>query len=249
MQKEILNEITELKKLLAAVIGTSDLKPGEQFSKEALDKAAKEFQKLSIERGDWIPDSDIPKYIKKARYHSGKFIINNFGFTNYFKRGQTYYFNKKDVVALDKELKERNIDLGRYMEYIEDLTKFKKYISDANANNKSNKKVKAFKLPSGLKDITSPPIKMHSPEIIKTDLAKLKEDFYQNKLADYIDIYNKNHAMMKFIYHFEKYIDPIVKRKCKKWCNDFNYANNALQEVTKKKEVFIPVRNEDMIEL
>ena len=52
MQKELLAEIKELKIAISTLIGTSDLHPEEQFSKEALDKAAKQFQKLSIERGE-----------------------------------------------------------------------------------------------------------------------------------------------------------------------------------------------------
>ena len=55
--------------------------------------------------------------------------------------------------------------------------------------------------------------------------------------------------MTKFIYHFEKYLEPVLKRRCKKWCDDFNYANHSLEEVTKKKEKFIPVKDEDMIQL
>lgn len=38
MQKEFLAEIKELKTAICMLIGTSDLLPKEQFSKEALDK-------------------------------------------------------------------------------------------------------------------------------------------------------------------------------------------------------------------
>lgn len=55
--------------------------------------------------------------------------------------------------------------------------------------------------------------------------------------------------MMKFIYHFEKYLEPELKKRCKKWCDNFNYANNALEAVTKKNETFKPVKEENMIEL
>lgn len=47
---------------------------------------------------------------------------------------------------------------------------------------------------------------------------------------------------MKFIYPFQKYIDPQIKRRCKKWCDDLNYANHALELITKKKETFIPLK-------
>ena len=131
MQKELLAEIKELKAAISTLIGTSDLHPEEQFSKEALDKAAKQFQKLSIERGDWVNDSDITKYIKNAHYRAGAFIIREFNFTNYFKSGRTFFFNKKDLIALAKELKERNVNLGRYMEYIDDQVRFKKNLANA----------------------------------------------------------------------------------------------------------------------
>lgn len=50
MEKEILSEIKQLKAAISKLIGTADLPAKEQFSTEALDKAAKQFQKLSIER-------------------------------------------------------------------------------------------------------------------------------------------------------------------------------------------------------
>ena len=49
MEQEILSEIKAFKKLLAKVVGTSDLPARQQFSKEVIAKAAKEYEKLSIE--------------------------------------------------------------------------------------------------------------------------------------------------------------------------------------------------------
>ncbi len=249
MQKEILSEIKELRTALTQVLGISDLPPDQQFLKEALNKAAKEFQKLNIERGQWVADHSIGKYIKNAGYRAGAFIRQEFGFSNYFKRGQTYYYSKKDLISLGKELKERNVDLGRYMEFIEDQTKFKKYLSEAAQNNKGKLKNKSYKLPAEANNITTSPPPMPGASVIREDIKRLKEDFFQYKLSDYIDIYKDNYAMTKFIYHFEKYLEPGLKRRCKKWCDDFNYANHALEEVTKKKEKFIPVKDEDMIQL
>src|SRR5688572_19055125 len=100
MEKEILFEIKQLRADISKLIGTSELQPKDQFSKEALDKAAKQFQKLSIERGEWIEEYNISRYIKNAHYRAGAFIRQEFGFSNYFKRGQTYYYNKKDLIAL-----------------------------------------------------------------------------------------------------------------------------------------------------
>ena len=249
MQKEILSEIKELRTALTQILGISDLPPDQQFLKEALNKAAKEFQKLNIERGQWVADHSIGKYIKNAGYRAGAFIRQEFGFSNYFKRGQTYYYSKKDLISLGKELKERNVDLGRYMEFIEDRTKFKKYLSEAAQNNKGKLKNKSYKLPTEVNNITTSPPPMPEASVIREDIKRLKEEFFQYKLSDYIDIYRDNYAMTKFIYHFEKYLEPGLKRRCKKWCDDFNYANHALEEVTKKKEKFIPVKDEDMIQL
>ncbi|WP_394772930.1 hypothetical protein [Flavobacterium sp.] len=249
MQKEILSEIKELRTALTQVLGISDLPPDQQFLKEALNKAAKEFQKLNIERGQWVADHSVGKYIKNAGYRAGAFIRQEFGFSNYFKRGQTYYYSKKDLISLGKELKERNVDLGRYMEFIEDRTKFKKYVSEAAQNNKGKLKNKSYKLPADVNNITTSPPPMPEVNVIREDIKRLKEEFFEYKLSDYIDIYKDNYAMTKFIYHFEKYLEPGLKRRCKKWCDDFNYANHALEEVTKKKEKFIPVKDEDMIQL
>ena len=249
MQKEILSEIKELRTALTQVLGISDLPPDQQFLKEALNKAAKEFQKLNIERGQWVADHSVGKYIKNAGYRAGAFIRQEFGFSNYFKRGQTYYYSKKDLISLGKELKERNVDLGRYMEFIEDRTKFKKYVSEAAQNNKGKLKNKSYKLPADVNNITTSPPPMPGASVIREDIKRLKEEFFQYKLSDYIDIYKDNYAMTKFIYHFEKYLEPGLKRRCKKWCDDFNYANHALEEVTKKKEKFVPVKDEDMIQL
>ena len=249
MQKEILSEIKELRTALTQVLGISDLPPNQQFLKEALNKAAKEFQKLNIEGGQWVADHSVGKYIKNAGYRAGAFIRQEFGFSNYFKRGQTYYYSKKDLISLGKELKERNVDLGRYMEFIEDRTKFKKYVSEAAQNNKGKLKNKSYKLLAEVNNITTSPPPMPEASVIREDIKRLKEEFFQYKLSDYIDIYRDNYAMTKFIYHFEKYLEPGLKRRCKKWCDDFNYANHALEEVTKKKEKFIPVKDEDMIQL
>jgi hypothetical protein len=179
MDTQILKEIKGLKALFAQLIGTSELSSKEKFSKEALDKAAKEFQKLSIERGEWVHDGDINKYIKNAPYRAGNFIRQEFGFTNYFIRGKSYYYNKKDLIELSKQLKDRNVNLGRYMEYCDDKAKFKKYLESAAENNKGKRNKKGFHLPDGLKDITTSPPTPPPVEVIKDDISRLKEEFFQ----------------------------------------------------------------------
>lgn len=249
MQNELLAEIRLLKAAISTLIGNSDLPAKERFSKEALARAAKEFKKLSIERGEWLTDSNISKIIRNAHYGSAAFIIKEFGFTNYFKRGHTLYLNKKDLIELSKELKKRNIDLGRYMEYRADQEKFKKYLETADQNKGGRKKKKPFEINSDIRDVTTSPAKPPAPELIREDIARLKDEFFASKLSEYIDIYGGNHAMLKTNYFYEKYLEPGLKRKCKKWCDDFNYANHALLLFTNKKEIFVPVKEEDMIQL
>lgn len=73
MDAQILKEIKEVRQLLSKMIGTTDLPAKQQFSTQALDKAAEEFKTLSIQHGEWI--SDVSKIIKGAPYGSGKFIV------------------------------------------------------------------------------------------------------------------------------------------------------------------------------
>jgi len=232
MEAQILKKIQEIRKLLSVLIGTSDLPKKQQFSLEALDMAAKDFKKLSIERGEWITEYDITKIIRKAPYNSGKFIIENFGFINYFKRGKTTYYNRKSIIALNNELKERNINLGRYIELLNDKEKFRRHI-ESTKDQSVKKKRKLFHIPNGLINIDTRSYTPPSEEIILQHISSLKEEFERFKLAEYIDIYESNYAMFKFEYHFDRYLQPELKKRCKKWCSDFNYANYALKESKK----------------
>lgn len=230
MENQILKEIREIRRLLSRLIGTSDLPTRKQFSQETLDKAAQEFKNLSIERGEWITNDEISKIIKKAPYNAGKFIIVKFGFTNYFKRGHILYFNRKDIIALNNELKKRNINLKRYMELLDDQEKFKKYVASIR-NQKGKKKRKIFHIPEGLRDIETIPYTPPSKDIINKHIADLKEEFQKSNLSEYIDVYNDSYAMFKFEYCFDRYLDAGMKKLCKTWCFEFNYAHDALKEI------------------
>jgi hypothetical protein len=245
MQKQILAELKELKSIVAQLIGTSELPTQDQFSKEALNKASKLFLKLAAQRGEWVRENELGKYLK-ADWRAGSFIRSEFGFNACLKEGHYYLYNKKALQKLGQELKARNIDLRRYMEYQRSETEFQKKMV---ANKKSSKGKRPYEIPNALKDITTSAPPVPDVELVKKDLEQLKTEFFQYKMVEYIDIYRGNHAMMKFVYHFEKYIDPQIKRRCKKWCDDFNYANHALELITKKKDTFVPVKEEDMIQL
>jgi hypothetical protein len=226
VEEQILNELKELKSILTHIVGTSDLSKEVQISQENLDKAAKAFKKLSIERNEWIEESAISKIIKNAPYQSGKFIQKEFGFTNCFKYGRSIYYNRSDLVTLARELKERNIDFNRFFEYRAGQEKFEKSV-EATRNKLSRK---SFKIPDDLSDITTSRV-LPDITLIQDDIKRLKQEFKEEKLADHIDIYQKNYAMVKFEYRFEKYLDQAIKRRCSKWCEHFNYAQSALIEV------------------
>lgn len=230
METKILEELKQIKLILSKITGTEDLPAKERFSQVALDKTAKEYQDMVIKRGEWVSNSDLSDVSKIYSWNSGKFIIEKFGFSNYFQRGKNLYFNKKDLLALRNELKERKIDLGRYMELIEDQEKFEKSISTVNLSKGKNKK-RSFEIPEELEEIETKPY-LISEEVVKKEIEDLKEEFRNKKLADYIDLYYKGtYGMFKFQYEFDKYLEASLKRESKNWCNRFNYANNALKKL------------------
>lgn len=130
MEERLFAELGQLRLLLANLVGTQDLPKREQFSKEAMKKAALEFRKLQTERGEWITEDEIKKIIRSALYRPGKFIIEKFDFENYFVQNRRYYFNRKDLIALNKELKARKVDLGTYIELELDKEKFHKSLNE-----------------------------------------------------------------------------------------------------------------------
>ena len=229
MDSQILKEIKELRAVIALLIGSSDLPVKQQFSMDAIKKAAAEFQKLTIERGEWIAETDIHKIIRKAPWYCAAFIIEKFKFTNYFKRGKTYYFNKKTIIALNSELKRRNIDIGQYMELEHDKAKFREFLEKLKTTIGSKKKPQ-FVIPEELRNITTSPYNHPPKEIVEKHIESLMEEFKTFKMVQFVNIYYESHAMFKLIYHFDKYIDVDVRRRCTNWCRQFNYAQNALME-------------------
>ena len=95
-EDKILAELQQLRKLFTVLLGTEELPAKEKFSRAAIAKAAKDYRKMQAERGEWISSSDVNDIIKHAPYNPAKMLIEEFQFKNYFKRGSTYYFKKKD---------------------------------------------------------------------------------------------------------------------------------------------------------
>jgi len=231
MEEKILKEIKQIRLLLSELVGTSDLPVSERFSKVAISKAAKEYRNLAIERGHWLANHEIDKVIKNCPWRAGKIIIEKFEFKNYFKRGSSFYYNRKDLIALNKELKKKNINLNEYVDLLEDQVKFQKYVSSINTG-----KRKRFKIPEGLRDINSKPYSHPSEELVKNEIRKLMDEFDKFNLLEYISLYEgKTYAMFKYDYTFDRYLEPKLKKYCKDWCFKFNYANNALRKIVKIK--------------
>jgi hypothetical protein len=183
---------------------------------------------LAIKRKEWISDSDISTIIRNAPYNAGRFIIEHFDFKDYFKRGKSLYFNRKSILALNRELKARNIDLKRYIEYIDDKAKFEKYIASVKIS-KGKKRGLHFSIPDGLENIFTSQPPAPAIELVKDHLSRLKNEYAENKYLDYIDVYENNYAMIKFEYLWNQYMNSELKRNIKKWCQEFNYANEAIK--------------------
>ncbi|MDQ2178798.1 hypothetical protein [Marinifilum sp. D714] len=230
-EDKLYTELKQLRYLLAKVVGTQDLPKRDQFSKEAVKKAASEFRKLQTQRGEWVPEDDISKIIRTAGYHRpGRFIIEKFNFKNYFIRARTYYFSRNDLVALNKELKARKINLGLYMDLEEDKEKFHKYLTDLRQGKKRRPR---FKIPENLTDITSEPYNHPPKEKVLKHIDSLMEEYESFKLNEFIDIFQDDYARVKHIYYFDRYIEPVKRKQCDKWCFEFNYAQTALKEIKK----------------
>ena len=182
MQKEVLSELRELKSILAQMIGTSDQPEQDQFSKETLTKASKLFIRMAAQRGEWIKEDELGKYIK-ANWRAGSFIRSEFKFNACMKDGHYYLYNKKALQKLGQELKARNIDLRRYMEYKRSEADFRKKLA---SNKRSVKGKRPYEIPAELKDITTSAPPMPDVEIVKKDLNRLKEEFFQHKMNEYI---------------------------------------------------------------
>ena len=231
MENEILAGIKQIHGLLSELVGTADLPVKQKFSKEAISKAAIEFRKLSIERGKWVPSHDINKIIKHAHWNSTRLIIDKFEFTNYFKRGSTLYFNRKDLIELNIELKKRNINLSKYYEYVNDKEKFQKYVNGILLP-KGKKPRNNFKIPEGLRDIFTKPYSAPTEELVKKEIETLMEEYKNFDLSEYIDLFEgKTYALFKYDYSFDRYLKPELKKFCKDWSFKFNYANTALKRI------------------
>ena len=91
-EDKILSELKQLRMLFTVLLGTEDIPVKEKFSRAAIIKAASEFKKMQVDRGEWIASGDVDEIIKHAPYNPAKMLIEEFNFKNYFKRGSTPVF-------------------------------------------------------------------------------------------------------------------------------------------------------------
>lgn len=230
-EDKILSELKQLKMLFTVLLGTEDLPTKEKFSRAAITKAASEFKKMQAERGEWVENSEVSTIIKHAPYYPAKILIEEFKFKNYFKRGSTFYLKRKDLIDLNKELKKRNINLEIYSDLLQDREKFQKYIDNI-SQPEGSKKSRRFRIPEGLENIFTKPYSPPNEELVRKEIKFLWEEYEKFDLSEYVDLYYKNtYAVFKYIYHWDRYLDPQVKKHCKGWCEKFNYANEALKRI------------------
>lgn len=234
-EDRILSELKQLKRLFAVMLGTEDQPAKEKFSKTAIIKASIEFKKMQAARGEWVSSGEVGNVIKHAPYNSAKLLIEEFQFKNYFKRGSTYYFKRKDLIDLNKELKKRNINLETYSDLLQDKEKFQKYI-DSVSDPEGNKKRRRFKIPEGLENIFSEPYSPPNEDLVRNEIEALWEEYEKFNLSEYVDLYyKKTYAVFKYIYHWDRYLDPKIKKQSKQWCEKFNYAQTALKRIIELK--------------
>jgi len=234
-EDRILSELKQLKRLFTVMLGTEDQPAKEKFSKTAIIKASIEFKKMQAARGEWVSSGEVGNVIKHAPYNSAKLLIEEFQFKNYFKRGSTYYFKRKDLIDLNKELKKRNINLKTYSDLLEDKEKFQKYIDSISSPQRS-KKQRRYKIPEGLENIFSMPYSPPNEDLIRNEIKSLWEEFEKFGLSEYVDLYyKKTYASFKYLYYWDRYLDPMIKKRSKQWCEKFNYAQAALIKINEIK--------------
>lgn len=234
-EDKILSELKQLKRLFTVMLGTEDQPAKEKYSRAAIIKASSEFKKMQAVRGEWVSSGDVDKVIKHAPYNPTKMLIEEFQFKNYFKRGNSYYFKRKDLQDLNKELKKRNINLDTYSDLLQDKMKFQKYI-DSISEREGNKKRRRYKIPEGLENIFSEPYSPPNENLVRNEIKSLWEEYEKSDLSEYIDLYEKKtYAVFKFIYYWDRYIDAQIKKQCKQWCEKFNYAQTALKRIIQLK--------------
>lgn len=226
MQKEIIAELKALREAVTILAGTQEMKPEKQLSPAILNKVAKEFKKLDRKNKEWVQEYDLYSIFKGTNYGVGKYLREELKFAQWLMKGKSYYYNRKAVLDLAKELKVRKVNLGRYIELKNQQAKFETWVKTAAAQ----KKIIAYQLPNDMLDVETSPTPRPSERLITDELRRLETEFEEMKMGDYIDIYN-SFAVHKIDYTFAKFRDEAYRQRCKKWIENYNYAKRALAEL------------------
>lgn len=247
--EELSRQMEELKALILQLLNKPQPQAPDSWSKDKVNASAEKFQQMKKARSEWLKDDDLEKYLPGGDHRSGSFIRKEFEFNNWIKDGYHYLYAKKDIIELGKELKERDVNLEVYMDYTYSQKEFEKKIV-ALGDKKKVKPGKAYRLLDDVRNFQSEPVPTPDINLIKADLERLQKEFLDGKLGQYVDVFKNSYAMMKSMYWYNKYLDDKIRKTCRKWIDDFNYASNAWQKATNKKsDKFNIVHEDDMLEL
>lgn len=238
MEKQILDELKDLKAIVYKLAGISEQSNESPISIEAIEKATKEYRKLEIQRGEWLTNFELEEYFKGTSFRVGDFIREAFSFQDCIKIGRTRYYKKSSIIELAKELKSRNVDLASFMELKKSQDSFQNKIDEYLASKPKGRK--PFALPDYLENINLDHLEP-SVEVVRDDLKNLNDEYNKENLSKYIVLCN-NYASPKIGYPYQQYFDEEIKKRCRHWCNRFNTANYALQLLTSKRYKFKPVK-------
>mgnify|MGYP001558761289 CR=1 FL=1 len=67
-----------------------------------------------------------------------------------------------------------------------------------------------------MQDVEGTPAKKPLVKTVREEIKKLKKEFEQNKMSEYIDVFRDSYAMLKEAYWFSKYTDPVLLKKMRK---------------------------------
>jgi hypothetical protein len=183
---------------------------------------------LTTLKSQWVKQLDLGEYFPGCRDGLGKFIREEFEFSNYYTQGGAFFYDKKDIVALANELKSRNVDLSTYMELQKGKAQLHQRIETAMLKAKAKGKKKSYKLADGLKDIKISDYDFPDQEVIREDIQKLLQQFKTNNLGRYVDVFD-DYAMVKYGSQMRHYMPAKGHTLSRIWCNKYNNAHYALK--------------------
>jgi len=233
MSKKILTEISDIKKILSVLIGSSHIPEPQKFSKVTLDKAAKLFIKLKLVQDQWINSYDLNKYFKGCyRYEVGKFLREEFGFINYYSKGKAFFYNKQDIINLAQELKPRDVDLATFMELRRGQQQLEEKLNNLAVKNRDarvkGKQKKSYKIPDDLMNIKLSDYKLPDVSVVELDIKNLMDEFKKGGYKNYIDIYHDS-AFIKYDDNIREYLTGAKGARYRSWCRRFGKARYALK--------------------